>query len=121
MNNKGQTLVLFVALLPFIFMLFVLIFDLAFLSSEKTKLDSIASSSLQSIVMQKKDIDLVKDNIKKNDSNIKINEINNNSICLSKKIKPIFGGILGYDIFNIKTCLKGNVENNKLIVEKKGK
>lgn len=121
MNNKGQTLVLFVALLPFIFMLFVLIFDLAFLSSEKTKLDSIAFSSLKSIVIQKNDIDLVKDNIKKNDSKIKINIINNNSICLSKEIKPIFGGILGYDIFNIKSCLKGNVENNKLIVEKKGK
>ena len=121
MNNKGQTLVLFVALLPFIFILFVFVFDLAFLSSEKTKLDSIASNSLRSIVIENKDKDLVKDNIKKNDANIKVNKINSNSICLSKEIKPIFGGIIGYDIFNIKTCLKGSIENNKLIIEKKGK
>ena len=121
MNNKGQTLVLFVALLPFIFILFVFVFDLAFLSSEKTKLDSIASSSLRSIVMENKDIELVKDNIRKNDSSIVIDEIYNNSICLSKKVKPIFGGIIGYDIFNIKTCLEGNIVNSKLIIEKKGK
>ncbi len=121
MNNKGQTLVLFVALLPFIFILFVFVFDLAFLSSEKTKLDSISSSSLKNILIEKKDKDLVKDIIKKNDPDIKVNKINNDSICLSKEIKPIFGGIIGYDIFNIKTCLKGTVENNKLIIEKKGK
>ena len=121
MNNKGQTLVLFVALLPFIFILFVFVFDLAFLSSEKTKLDSVASSSLKNIVMENKSKDLVKDNIKKNDSNINIDEISNSSICLSKELKPIFGGIIGYDIFKVKTCLKGNIENNKLIIEKKGK
>ena len=121
MNNKGQTLVLFVALLPFIFILFVFVFDLAFLSSEKTKLDGVASSSLRSIMIEGKSKDLIKDNIKSNDANIIIDKIGDNRICLSKKIEPIFGGIIGYDMFNIQTCLKGTIENNKFVIEKKGK
>ena len=121
MNNKGQTLVLFVALLPFIFILFVFVFDLSYLSSQKTKLDSIATSSLNSIIMESKDIESVKKVINKNDKDIKIDNIDYKNICLSKKVKPIFGGIIGYDVFNIKTCLEGNIKNNKLIVEKKGK
>ena len=121
MNNKGQTLVLFIALLPFIFILFAFVFDLSFLSSEKTKLDNIATSSLHSIIMESKEIDTVKSIVKKNDKDIKVDSFYNNKICLSKKVKPIFGSIIGYNIYNIKTCLEGQVQNNKLIVEKKGK
>ena len=121
MNNKGQTLVLFIALLPFIFILFVFVFDLSYLASQKTKLDSIASSALNSIMIKGNDTQEVKDNIKKNDKEIKINSISNDSICLRKEIKPIFGGIIGYDIFKVKTCLNGKVINNKLIIDKKGK
>lgn len=121
MNNKGQTLVLFVALLPFIFILLVFVFDLAFISSEKSKLDQIAKSSVRNVMVDHIDSDKVKNNIIANDKDIKIIHIDANSICISKEQKPIFGQIIGYDKFNIKSCYEGKFESNKLILEKKGK
>ena len=121
MNNKGQTLVLFVALLPFVFILFVFAFDLSFISSEKTKLDSIAKSSLKSIVINNKDENEVKSIILKNDKDIKVTYINSNSICLLKKTNPIFGNVIGYKTYKIKVCKKAKYINGKLIIEEKGK
>ena len=121
MNNKGQTLVLFVALIPFIFILFVFSFDISKLYSEKTKLNNIAETSLKYTLIDKKDINTVRNNILKNDKEIKITNMTNNTICLGKKESPVFGRFLGKDTFNIKSCFKGKVINNKLIIEKKGK
>ncbi len=120
MNNKGQTLVLFITLLPFIFILLVLIFDISFLSSEKTKLDNIAISSLKN-TMNYKDINQIRLNIKENDKNIKINKLTQNSICLSKKIDPIFGTVIGYKTYNLKSCFKGTISNGKVTIDKEGK
>ena len=120
MNNKGQTLVLFISLIPFIFILLVFVLDLSYVSSEKTKLDNIATSSLKSLI-KNKDINQVKNTINKNDTSIKIEKINKNSICLTKKVEPIFGNVIGYNKYNIKSCFDKKISNNKVIIEKKGK
>ncbi len=120
MNNKGQTLVLFVTLLPFIFILLVLVLDISFLSSEKTKLDNIATSSLKS-AMNYKDFNQIKLNIKKNDKDIKIEKLTQNNICLSKKANPIFGKVIGFNNYNIKSCFKGTISNGRTIIDKEGK
>lgn len=120
MNNKGQTLVLFITLLPFIFILLVLVFDISFLSSEKTKLDNIATSSLKSAMIYR-DINQIKANITKNDKDIKIDKLTQNRICLSKKTNPIFGKVIGYNSYNLKSCLKGTISNGKIIIDKEGK
>ena len=121
MNNKGQTLVLFIALLPFIFILFVFVFDLANLATKKTVLDGIAKDSLRYMIVDEKSESEIKENILKNDSDILIKSIDDSSICLKKEVKPIFGEILGYDVFNIKSCFEGKFENNKLVIIEKGK
>lgn len=121
MNNKGQTLVLFVALIPFIFILFVFSFDISKLYQEKAQLDGIAKLSLRYTLLENEPISVVKDNILKNDKNIKIKSITTNSICLEKQGEPVFANIIGKDKFNIKSCFSGKVLNNKLIIEKKGK
>lgn len=121
MNNKGQTLVLFIALLPFVFILFVFVFDISKLYSEKSKLDNIVESSLRYTLVDNKSISEVKDNIIKNDKDINIDKITTNYICLSKKESPVFGNAIGKDVFNIKSCYSGKLLNNKLIIEKKGK
>lgn len=121
MNSKGQTLVLFVALIPFIFILFVFSFDISKLYSEKTKLNNIAETSLKYTLMDNKNINTVRNNIQKNDKDIKITNMTSNTICLEKKESPVFGRFLGKNTFNIKSCFKGKVINNKLILEKKGK
>ena len=120
MNNKGQTLVLFVALLPFIFILFVFVFDLSYIASSKTKLDSIAESSLNDVMVKSKDKNSIVEVIKKNDDDIRVLSIDDNSICLKKTVEPVFGSIVGYKNFDIKSCLEGKVENGKFIIEEKG-
>ena len=62
MNNKGQTLVLFVVLIPLILMLFAFVFDSAYISRKDTELEGIATSSLKS-VMENKDYSLEEKNI----------------------------------------------------------
>ena len=121
MNNKGQTLVLFIALIPFIFILFVFVFDISKLYSEKAKLNNIAETSIRYTLMENKSINSVKENILKNDKNIKIDSITQNSICLSKQEEPVFGSVIGKDKFIIRSCFKGKIVNNKLIIDKKGK
>lgn len=121
MNNKGQTLVLFVALLPFIFILFAFSFDFAKLYQEKERVDSIAESSLRYMLDEGRPIFKVKKNIVKNDKDIIIKKISTSDICLEKKVSSVFTNIILKDGFNIKSCFKGKMINNKLIIEKKGK
>lgn len=105
MNNKGQTLVLFIALIPFIFMIFVFAIDLAKLSAEKTYIEGIANEALVNL-QNGNSISSTQDIILKNDKDIQIDSIDNNKVCLSKQIEPIFGGILGVDFFTAKYCAK---------------
>lgn len=121
MNNKGQTLVLFVVLIPFIMMLFAFVFDSAYISRKNTELEGIANSSLISIIKDNKSSEDVIKVIKENDKNIEIISIDNNSIHLMNKIDPIFGKIIGYDKYNLEVNLSGKLINGKLIIEEKGK
>lgn len=120
MNNKGQTLVLFVVLLPVILILLAFVFDTAYMSMEKNKLNDIAKTSLKYVVKDNKDINEVKKVIKENDNKIKIEKITNNNVYLKKEIKPIFGQIIGFQKYSLKTNLYGKMEGNKLIIKEKG-
>lgn len=121
MNNKGQTLVLFVVLIPFILMLFAFVFDSAYISRKDTELEGIATSSLKALIENNKTSSDVVKVIKENDENIEVISIDNNSIHLMNKIDPIFGKIIGYDKYNLEVNLQGKIINGKLIIEEKGK
>ena len=54
MNNKGQTLVLFVVLLPVILILLAFVFDTAYMSMESNRLNDIAKTSVKYIVKDNK-------------------------------------------------------------------
>lgn len=103
MNNKGQTLVFFVALLPFIFILFVLVFDLSYISSEKAKIDGIATKNIKSLVIDKKPYEEVKKVILKNDKDLDVS-YKDETLCLKKEVPVIFGGIIGKESYKIKVC-----------------
>ena len=47
MNNKGQTLVFFVALFPVILIIFAFVFDSAYMIMEKNKLNDISKTSIK--------------------------------------------------------------------------
>lgn len=120
MNNKGQTLVLFVVLIPFILALCAFIFDSAYITIKDNELESIAKSSLRSVIEDGYSYDKVISVIKENDSNIKVININNESIHLENKIDPIFGQIIGYDKYNLETKMIGKYVKDELVIEEKG-
>ena len=86
MNNKGQTLVLFVILVPFVLAICAFAFDSAYILIKDNELESIAKSSVRSIMEDDADYDKVISVIKENDSNIEVININSDSIHLKNKI-----------------------------------
>lgn len=120
MNNKGQTLVFFIAMLPVILILCAFIFDSALITYQNNKLNDIASLSIKYLVENKKSVSDVKNIINKNDSEIKIVNINNSNVHLKKTIDSIFGKIVGYNEYYLETNLTGHIENNKLVIKEKG-
>lgn len=120
MNNKGQTLVFFVILVPLVLAICAFAFDSAYILIKDNELESIAKSSVKSIMEDGANYDKVISVIKENDSNIEIIDINANSIHLKNKIDPIFGQIIGYDKYNLETKMIGKYENDKLVIEEKG-
>ena len=121
MNNKGQTLVLFVVLIPLILMLFAFVFDSAYISRKDTELEGIATSSLKSVMESGASYEDVIKVIKENDENIEVISLDDNSIHLMNKIDPIFVKIIGYDKYNLEVSLSGKIIDGKLIIEEKGK
>lgn len=107
MNKKGQSLVLFIALLPIVIMLFAFVFDNALISIEKRKLNTIANSSID--YMEKGiSIDNISKYVKDNDENIKIKKIDKDDkeIELEVVIDSYFGKILGFNNYRINSNIK---------------
>lgn len=110
MNNKGQVLILFILIIPVLLLGAAYIIDNVYISYHTNKLNGINSLVINDVITNKLDSNEIKEYIKKNDKDINIEtiEINENKIKikLSKRIKSIFGIIIGnenYDITSSKT------------------
>lgn len=120
MNNKGQSLVVFVIIIPLIFIFGVFVFDLAKVYSEKSKLDNVAYDALYYKYTAHETISKSRQLVYSNDSSIRIDTFTENTICLSKDTEPLFGGVIGYEKYTIKTCYVAKLNNGILGIEKKG-
>ena len=107
LNNKGQSLAIFVIFVPVFIMIGTFVVDVSFAKYNERRLDNM--------------VDL----IYQNDSDIDSYEININnetkeiSVTLSKSTKGFFGSIVGKEIYNEKSSLKGYIKDDKKIIEKK--
>lgn len=119
MNNKGQSLVLFVIIIPLLFIIGIFVFDISKVYSEKSRLDNIAYDTLFNKITYKQTFAKAKSFVYANDKNIKIEEFTDDSICLSKDTEPILGGVIGKEKYTIKTCYEANIFNSILRIEKK--
>lgn len=119
MNNKGQTLVLFVILLPLILILCAYAFDNTYIVIENNKLKNIADDSINYLASNES-IEKVTKVIKSNDKNINIVFIDENNVHLKKEIEPIFGKIIGFDKYKLEVNRKGKISNGELVIEEKG-
>ena len=123
MNNKGQTLVIFIIMMPIILLIFTLVIDLGYVSKEKIKIDSTLRVIIRS-VLEKETFskEMIDDLIEKNEltyDNYKYSYENGLlKINITKNIKSILGKIINTDIYKIEIKLTGYIENDKIIIEK---
>ena len=125
LNNKGQTLVIFVVVLPILMIILASIVDISFMYMENNKLNSINELALNYGLdnINQEDLSLkIKELINANDNEININQltIKNNEVYsdLSKDTNSIFGKIIGIDKYKIVSKYKGIIKENKKEITK---
>ena len=125
LNNKGQSLVLFIVVLPILLLILVLVIDIGRIIVFKQELDNINKialdyglDNLEIDNLNDKMVEIIKLNNKKIDD-ININ-LENNKLYIELNID--MGGMLSelvdITIFDIKSSYVGYVEDNKKIIER---
>ena len=124
-NNKGQSLVAFVLILPIFLFIFILTYDLGNMTLSRRTLDNINYITIDYALSHLEDIDLeekINNIINKNDSKIIIKnyKIENNTIYIEteKKYKGIFIGLINTKISKITSSYKGYINEDKKIIER---
>lgn len=112
MNNKGQTLVIFVLLLPLFLLLFAYVVDTSIMFYEKNKLDDINKMVIDYKMYHVEENEKkIKEYIIRNDEEIEIESIKMDEekieLHLSKKVKSIFGRIIGVDYYDVDSSYRG--------------
>ena len=105
MNNKGQTLVLFIILIPVFLIIFAFAIDTSYMSVKQKELEDTANIA-SDVIDKTGDINKANNYIVKTDKDIKIKTINENKIVLEKDINSIFGKIIGFDSYKIKANIE---------------
>ena len=118
MNNKGQSLVTFVLILPLLVLFMAFVIDSLLSIKEKNKLDGIIQNNLE-IALNKNitNEDRIIQAIKENDKDISvITEINDIVIKIkgNEKKKNIFGNLVKLDWYNLEVIYCGNYESKKI-------
>lgn len=115
LNDKGQTLVLFVILIPIMLLIMVFVIDCGNAIAMKRKLDNVSKMVLDYGVLHIDDedldnemIDLFELNI--NDAEVDVNiDENKISVSSSKYIKGVFGKIINVNGFRIESYYESTI------------
>lgn len=124
MNNKGQSLAVFVLIIPIIILLFILVLDYGMISVEKRKISSSVKSSIK-YGLKKIDNENIQDDLKKliykniNQDSIKKLEIQINNDSISVDIVVKYDGVFNFITNNIKVCYTGSIVDNKIKIIKR--
>lgn len=106
LNNKGQSLVMFICLLPILLLIVLAIVDISRMVIEKNKLNNINNIAIWYYSNHKEDDDVTEriiSLVKRNDEdiiNVRINK-DKNTIYLDKKIDSTMGKIIGISEYEI--------------------
>ena len=121
MNNKGQTLVLFVLMLPIIIFIMLLVIDVSNMFITKQELNNINKIVLNYglDIIEEENIenkleDMINKNISTNEHTIKIDD-GTIEIDLKKEIKGI---ITKKKIYEVKSTYKGYIEEDKKVISR---
>lgn len=121
MNNKGQTLVLFVLILPIIIFIMLLVIDVSNMFITKQELNNINKIVLNYglDIIEEENIDskleeLINKNISVNEHTIRID----NGIIEIEIKKNIQGIVTKKKIYEVKSTYKGYIEEDKKVINR---
>lgn len=118
MNNKGQTLVLFIIFIPILIMLAAFIVDTGIIIKESTRLKATTKTVLNDVFYKENKNELQITNLFKENNisveNLKITITDNINIQNEYEIESIFGKIIGLKKYTIKINMTAKEENGKL-------
>lgn len=123
-NNKGQSLVMFVLIIPIFLLILTLVYDVGNAIYEK---DRLSNTNYLTIEYGLNNIDTVTENdlknlIEKNTSNLKYIyvtiEENQIEIKMEKDVKSIIGKMFNFNLVKIISHYKGKIINNQKEIER---
>ena len=124
LNNKGQSLVMFVFVIPIVLLILVLVYDIGNAIYEKNRL---SNTNYLAVSYALDNIDTIDENdviryiLKDSDnlSNISV-IIENDSIDikLDKKIKGLFSKNFDFELTDVRSEYKGIIKNNEKNIER---
>lgn len=124
-KNQGQVLLLFILIIPIIFLLFALIIDVGLSYTEKRKLDHNTQEIIQYGLKNKKEpdlknkmADLLKENIKTIDELTIHIEENKIRVNVTTHRDSIFSDITGKKQYQITSKYQGTIQNDQMIIKK---
>lgn len=117
MNNKGQTLIIFVILVPIIITMMALVVDVGMLENKVLKTKNIVDVAINEY-FAKEDVDVISKTLIENDiptNKLVIKKADNEvSIAVSYEMDSLFGKIVGLQKYDIKVKRKGIKNNEKI-------
>lgn len=121
MNNKGQSLVLFILIIPILLGMMVLVTDVGNAIYEKNKINSIIEMVIEYGLEEnstKEEINkLLEYNLKNNNTTINIEE-NTINIKVESYKKGVISNIISFKGFKIVSEYKGYIKDDKKVIEK---
>ena len=125
LNNKGQSLILFIVILPILLLILVLVIDVGRIIVLKQELDNINKivldfglDNLDMDDLNNKMVELVKlNNIELDDININLVE-DKLYIELNMDTGGMLSGLVDISIFDIKSSYVGYIKDEKKIIER---
>jgi len=123
LNNKGQSLVLFVVIIPLLFLILTLVVDVGNVLVTKQQLDNLIYLTVDYGIDHINEFDIedkMEDMILKNNSNIDNIEIVINDEKVTLVIKKKINGTLAKNVnlIEIESKYNGYIENGKKIIER---
>lgn len=122
MNNRGQTLTIFIILIPVLFMLLGVIIDISYATYEKRNVENnikyTVRTSFSKNLDEQQTIELIKKNIK-NIEDYKVYHDNDALyVYIKTKVNGIFSNLFSNPIKNIEVTYKGTFDGDNIIVER---
>ena len=117
MNNKGQSLVIFIIIIPVIFIVFSFLYDYAYIINSQNKYENVTRTILNSTLEEDKIVDLYKQNGYKVDDFKYKKENDTVYIQNSYKIKSVFGNIVNLKNYTVSINYVVINSNNGIIIE----